>query len=358
MITTTTAPETLITGAASDSNTEYWDELRELAGEVAEALGDDLIAVLHGGSYGRSEDCVMLREAAGAACNDVHLFLVTASARPQGMDKLPHLVRRYEHRLRLSIDFNRPLTTAMIDKWPPRLMWQELALGHCVLYGPPDILTSRVPRHVLEPLPTSEATQLLLNSGAGLIWAARMVNGLEAAPDAETVARLYFNCALSIADALLIGCQRFCTDPVRKQAHLAEMARFEPIVDQSGALLHLRRACEFRNSLQSEYVISRNCLQEMAQDWQRVVLWIESVRLGVLFHDLEAYAAWPGRRDVQGDSILRGILANLRLRRLDWTHPRERASRMVVLSMSYLAGDVFRFPLMSNTALEQWRLAQ
>jgi hypothetical protein len=96
----------------------------------------------------------------------------------------------------------------------------------------------------------------------------------------------------------------------------------------------------------------------MAQDWQRVFLWIESVRLGVLFHDLEAYAAWPGRRDVQGDSILRGILANLRLRRLGWTHPRERASRMVVLSMSYLAGDVFRFPLMSNTALEQWRLAQ
>jgi len=355
MITATTA---LVKDALADSNPELWEELRELAGEVAEALGGDLIAVLHGGSYGRPEDGVKLREVSGAACGNVHLFLVTTSAHPRGIGKLPHLVRRYEHRLRLSISFNRPLTTAMIDKWPPRLIWQELALGHCVLYGPPDILTSRVPRHVLEPLPTSEATQLLLNSGAGLIWAARMVNGLEPAPDAEAVARLYFNCALSIADALLIGCQRFCTDPVRKQAHLSEMARFETIVDQSGALLHLRRACEFRNSLQSEYVISMHYLQEMAQDWERVFLWIESVRLGVLFLDLEAYAAWPGRRDVQGDSLLKGILANLRLRRLGWVHPRERASRILALSMSDLAGDVIRFPSMSNAALEQWRLAQ
>ena len=355
MITATTA---LVTDTSADLKAEYWEELRELAGEVAEALGDDLIAVLHGGSYGCPEDGVQLREVGGAACSDVHLFLVTTKARPQGMDKLPHLVRRYEHRLRLSIVFNRPLTTAMIDKWPPRLIWQELALGHCVLYGPTDILTSRVPRHVLEPLPTSEATQLLLNSGAGLIWAARMVNGLELAPDDETIARLYFNCALSIADALLIGCQRLCTDPVRKQAHLSEMARFEPIVDQSGALLHLRRACEFRNSSKSEYVISRHYLQDMAQDWQRVFLWIESVRLGVRFQDLEGYAAWPGRRELQGDSWLQGILANLRLRRLGWTHPRDRASRMLAISMSDLAGDVHRFPSMSDAALEQWRLAQ
>ena len=358
MITTTTAPETLITGAASDSNTEYWDELRELAGEVAEALGDDLIAVLHRGSYGRSEDCVMLREAAGAACNDVHLFLVTASARPQGMDKLPHLVRRYEHRLRLSIDFNRPLTTAMIDKWPPRLMWQELALGHCVLYGPPDILTSRVPRHVLEPLPTSEATQLLLNSGAGLIWAARMVNGLEAAPDAETVARLYFNCALSIADALLIGCQRFSTDPCRKQIHLMDIARFEPIVDQSGAVVHLRRASQFNRSSLGEFTITAHHLQEMAQDWERVFLWIESVRLGLRFQNLERYAAWPGRRDVPGTSWLGGIFANLRRGRLGWTHPTERVYRMLAVAISDLAHHKNRFPFTADAALQEWREAK
>jgi hypothetical protein len=56
--------------------------------------------------------------------------------------------------------------------------------------------------------------------------------------------------------------------------------------------------------------------------------------------------------------LLQGILANLRLRRLGWAHPRKRASRMVAISMSDLAGGVSRFPSMSNTALEQWRLAQ
>ena len=200
-----------------------------------------------------------------------------------------------------------------------------------------DVLAARVPRHVLDPLPTIEATRLLLNSGAGLIGAARMAAGENAAADAGLVTRLYYNCAQSMADALLIGCQRFCTDPDRKQIHLMDIARFEPIVDQSGALLHLRR---------------------MAQDWQRVFLWIESVRLGLRFENLERYASWPGRREVPGTSLLGGFLANVRRGRLGWTHPNERVYRMLAVAVSDLACDETRFPLTADAALLQWREAQ
>jgi hypothetical protein len=346
----------LVPHASTDYSGEFLAELEELASEVAEAMGDSLVAVLLGGRYGRCEGCMSLSTGAESACGDVNLYLVTASTRPRGMEKLPHLARRYEHRLRISIGFSGPITPEMIDKWPAQLAWQELALGHRVLYGPANILAARVPRHVLEPLPTVEATRLLLNSGAGLLWAARLAG--TAAQDATLISRLYFNCAQSIADALLIGCQRFCTDPARKQANLQEMSRFEPIVDQSGALLHLRRTCEFRSSEQN-YVISAHHLQELSQDWQRVFLWIESVRLGLRFHNLEKYAAWPGRREVQGGhSFFGGILANLRHRQLGWVHPRERACRLLAVAMSDLAGENSRFPFTGDAALEQWRLAQ
>jgi hypothetical protein len=348
----------LAPNASADFNNEFLSELQELAAEVAEALGGSLVAVLLGGRYGRSVGCVSLYQGAVLASGDVNLYLVTQTTHPRGMEKLPHLARRYEHRLRISIGFSRPITPEMIDKWPAQLTWQELALGHRVLYGPANILAARVPRHVLEPLPTVEATRLLLNTGAGLVWAARLAEEPEKSEqDSSLISRLYFNCAQSIADALLIGCQRFCTDPVRKQSNLQEMARFEPIVDQSGALLHLRRACEFRGSVE-DYVISAHHLQELAQDWQRVFLWIESVRLGLRFHNLEKYAAWPGRREGQGNPFFGGILANLRHRRLGWIHPRERAYRLIAVAMSDLAGENSRFSFTSDAALQQWRLAQ
>jgi len=342
----------------AEGATELWTELQELAAESAEALGDELIAILLGGDDGRSEGNLTLDGRAEPHSSSVHLFLVTTSSYPRGLEKLPHLVRRYEHRLRTTVDFSRPITPAMIGRWPPRLIWQELALGHRVLYGPTDVLAARVPRHVLDPLPTIEATRLLLNSGAGLIGAARMAAGENAAADAGLVTRLYYNCAQSMADALLIGCQRFCTDPDRKQIHLMDIARFEPIVDQSGAVVHLRRARQFRRSSESEFEISAQHLREMAQDWQRVFLWIESVRLGLRFENLERYASWPGRREVPGTSLLGGFLANVRRGRRGWTHPNERVYRMLAVAVSDLACDETRFPLTADAALLQWREAQ
>ena len=334
---------------------DLWNELQELAAEAAEALGGDLVAVLWSGDNGPAEASLMQGDGSEPLCGHAHLFLVTASNNPRGMEKLPHLARRYEHRLRMAVDFSRPITPAMISRWPARLLWQQLALDHRVLYGPADVLTSRVPQHVLDPLPTLEATRLLLNNGAGLIGAARMSAGRDAAGDAILIARLYYNCAQSLADALLLGCQRFCVDPARKRTHLMDIARFEPIVDQSGAVEHLRRACAFRNSVQSEFAISHQHLREMAQDWQRVFLWIESVRLGLHFQDLEQYAAGSGRRVILDTPLLSGFLANLRRRRLGWVHPSERLFRMLAVAVSDLACDKARFPITADAALEQWR---
>ncbi len=334
---------------------DLWVELQELAAEAAEALGDDLLAVLLAEESERAEDCLLAGLGAEAVRGKVRLFLVTTSAHPRGMEKLPHLARRYEHRLRMAVEFSSPLTPAMIGRWPARLVWQELALGHRVLYGPADVLTARVPRHVLEPLPTMEATRLLLNSGAGLIAAARISDGRDTAADATMVARLYYHCAQSLADALLLGCQRFCVDPERKRTHLMDIARFEPIVDQSGAVEHLRRACAFRNSAQSEFVVSPQHLGEMAQDWQRVFLWIESVRLGLRFQNLQKYAAWPGRRLILPTPLWSGFLANLRRRRLGWVHPGERLFRMLAVAISDLAGGESRFPFTADAALQQWQ---
>ena len=79
----------LAQNASADFNDEFLAELQELAAEIAEAMGDGLIAVLLGGRYGRSQGPMSLQKSAEPACGDVNLYLVTASSNPRGMEKLP-----------------------------------------------------------------------------------------------------------------------------------------------------------------------------------------------------------------------------------------------------------------------------
>ena len=71
--------------------------------------------------------------------------------------------------------------------------------------------TIRAPSALHEPLPAIEGARLLLNRGAGLLWAMRVVQGHESPPDVDFVRRNYWKCALALGDALLIAHQRYST---------------------------------------------------------------------------------------------------------------------------------------------------
>ncbi len=210
--------------ASFDFNDRLDSTLHRLVEDVSEALDDNLVALILGGGYGRGEGGVV--EVAGFELpyNDLDLVLVVDDKRAVRQESLSSISHRYEEELKIHVDFSRPLTIEDIRNWPRSLMWQNLLNGHVVLYGPQDVILSNAPASLRDPLPVIEATRLLLNRGAGLLWAMRVARGVEEAPDADFVPRNYFKCGLALGDAALITHGRFATPYRGRKERLAALA--------------------------------------------------------------------------------------------------------------------------------------
>lgn len=353
-----TASPILAPSASQDFNESFWYELRYLASDVARVLGKDLIAVVLGGGFGRSEGCVTLLDGEEAPYNDIDLFLITRTSKPRRLGKLKHLAERYEDRLKIAVDFSRPQTLAMVARWQPLLMWQELLHGHQVLCGPEDILTRNVLPADLHQLPLIEASRLMLNRGAGLLWALRVHNGTDQSPDSSFVTRNYFKCAQGLADASLIALNQYCSDPALKAERLEELTPSQSIIGELHIPRLLEQAREFRRSPHADYFITSFHLMALAGDWCRLFLWCESARLNREFHSVEGYCDWTGRREPGAGSPLRAIAAQLRRGRFRLTHPRESVYRSLPLALQQLASAHACSDLTSQRALRDWREAQ
>jgi hypothetical protein len=357
-LATQPASPTLAPYASQDFNESLWYELKYLAADVGKILGKDLIAVVLGGGFGRSEGCVTLLEGHEAPYNDVDLFLVTRSSKPRGLDKLKQLAERYEDRLKIAVDFSRPQTLRMLARWQPLLMWQELLHGHQVLCGPGDILTRNVIPMDLHDLPLVEASRLMLNRGAGLLWACRVQHGMEPAPDNSFITRNYFKCAQGLADAALIALNQYCSDPVLKAERLGELAPFHDIIRELGIPHHLEQSRDFRRTPHAEYVITQDRLQALADQWCRLFVWCESKRLNRSFQNTKEYCDWTGRREPGTGSPVTAIAAQLRRGHFAWQHPRETVYRSLPLALQQVADGDSRFEVASRQALCAWREAQ
>ena len=343
---------------SAEFNRWLWNQLTELGKKVANQMGEDLIAVVLGGGYGRGQGCVAVRDANEFAYNDVDLFLVTARPHPRGNENLHVLREEYEQILRIDVDFSRPQTPRMIREWPPLLMWHELALGHQVLYGPADVISSNVPSQVFGPPPKIEASRLLLNRGAGLVWAGRVMDGFEAEPDPTFVARNFFKCTQAVADAVLIAYGRYSTAEKVKAARLFELQKSEEIVAQIDACGQFEKACEFRRSPYVSHLVSRHHLEKLAHDWLLIFLWVESQRTCKRFDDVRQYLGWTGEREAGEIGLLQRLGASLRRKRLGLWHPREHVYRALPVAVDDLCAGRNRFKESSAEALRRWREAQ
>ncbi len=354
------APEcpTLSPYASAEFNARFWQELKYLGDDAAMVLGPGLIAVVLGGGFGRCEGCIAWVDGNETPYNDVDLFLITKSASIKNPRKLQRLAERYEHRLGIAVDFSRPQTPAMVARWEPLLMWQELAKGHIVLYGPKDILTGNVHPSVLEELPLIEASRLLLNRGAGLLSAARVDRGLEPAPDASFVVRNYFKCAQALADAVLIGFGMYASDPPTKKARIEQLAAAESIVRDLGIGHMLQSALAFRRAPHADYAVETEQLRTMAQRWCHLFLWLENKRLGSSLPSMLEYVAWKGSREPHRRSRIWMMAVNARRKRIGWHHPREQVYRTMAASLQQLADSDPRFDDSSPLAMQMWRQAQ
>jgi hypothetical protein len=313
--------------------------LDDITADLRAVLGPNLIAVILGGGYGRGEGGVWQVDGQDRPYNDLDLFVVVRSRRAPLLRLLPALAHRHERRMGIEVDIGRPLTLADVRAWTPCLMWRELLDGHHVLHGPPEVLRGQVSAELMADLPVIEATRLLLNRGAGLLWALRVARRLDPTPDPDFVRRNRHKCEQALGDALLItyGQHRTATDT--RVGALARLLSARPELGRVARLDAYRQALRFK-ARPGQVGMGQPglpSLRQTAAAWIRTTLHVEARRTGIDWLTPLAYARWPGEREEQPTSpraramnLARGALIG----ELSLRHPRERLYRELPLLLA------------------------
>ena len=103
--------------------------------EVKAALGENLVALILGGGYGRGEGGLVVVDGIQQPYNDLDFVLIVQDKSRVDANALDGLSHRYEAELKIHVDFSRPLTPTDIQQWPHWLMWHDLINGYVVLAG-------------------------------------------------------------------------------------------------------------------------------------------------------------------------------------------------------------------------------
>lgn len=348
------------THASEAFNRRLHEVILEFTAEVEAALGDNLVALLLGGGYGRGEGGVVVLDGEEAPYNDLDFTLVVGSKRLLNMALLEALSKRYASRLKIHVDFSLPLTVRNIQQWPHVLMWHDLLNGHMVLSGPEDLLEKNAPAGLRGPLPAIEGSRLLLNRGAGLLWAMRVARGVEPPEDGDFIRRNYFKCALAAGDALLIGFGRYASPYRGRDRLLDKLSDDEPRVLSIGLNALYKEALRFKFSpdrLPGEAPGPQR-LEEIARLWGEAFLLVEQVRTGRDWHSLGEYENWPGIRESLQHTplhLLRNLVRNRQVGKWDWRYPRERLFRSLPTLLGLTGHCVKAWEVASDEFLTIWK---
>jgi len=302
--------------------------LRDLAAELMGVLGDNGVAVVLGGGYGRGDGSVVQHDGREYPYNDIDLVLVVRHPRSVRHAPLLEVCARHEALLRAHVEFGRPVTTRNIRRWSHRLLWHDIVHGHRVLCGDPGVIARNAPAFMAAPPPAVEGSRLLLNRGAGLLRALRIAEGVEASPDGDFVVRNAYKTAQALGDALLIAARRYTP------AMHARLARLDALTLDAAGLVPpdvrewYRRALEFRLAPDraSREIGEPASLRRLAAAWQQVFLQVERVRLDGDWRSADAYARWHGLREPEEHRLRklpRNIARSLALGRVSLQYPRE-----------------------------------
>ena len=121
------------------------ETMLRIGAEVQRVLGDNLVALILGGGYGRGEGGMIVKDGRQMPYNDIDFTLVVKSKSKVPWDGLNAISSSFASELTIHVDFSRPLTIYDIEHWPCWLMWYDLLNGHIVINGPSDILTKHAP---------------------------------------------------------------------------------------------------------------------------------------------------------------------------------------------------------------------
>lgn len=303
---------------ASEIFNDYLDSiLQDITADVLSACGDNLISLILGGGYGRGEGGVISVEGAERPYNDLDFSIIVRSISRYPHEKIREISHKHEKRIKIDVDFSRPLTLKAVKQWPHWLMWYDLYYGHIVLFGPDSILKDHAPDYIGQQLPATEALRLMLNRGAGLLWSKLVIRGIQPAPDPDFIRRNYYKCLLAMGDALLITTNSYTTRYSGRDVLLCnnEQLTMEPFFEQVIKAYKSALEFKFRPDSLAKNEIDEQKLKESAKLWSQVFLYIENCRLKRNWTSMDSYIQWKGIRENQENrlnKLHRNLLQNLK----------------------------------------------
>lgn len=183
--------------------------IAEVGREITELNIPHLAGVVLGGGYGRGEGGVFIDENGNESLsNDLDFFAITDACATENdinaiTAALSPISARWTRELGVDVDFSPPKTPWRLQHDQDRLMVQELIHGYFDVAGKRgNELFACVELRDASALPWTEAVRLLVNRGAGLLFA-------NETDDLKFVARNINKCVLGCGDAVLVVQQAY-----------------------------------------------------------------------------------------------------------------------------------------------------
>jgi hypothetical protein len=194
-------------------------------------------AVVLGGGYGCGEGGATPD---GMPYNDMDFFVVMNGTKPSpGLRALlDGISAEWKKRLSIDIDFCCVESLKELYKDVDTLMIQDLFAGSRVVFGDEHIFDD-APRRPFSDLPWTEAARLLLNRGAGLLFARQRAND---PAEADFVRRNLHKAALGCGDAILIVHHDYHTIGTERLAALRKYHEASWLVPEYEAALAFKYA--------------------------------------------------------------------------------------------------------------------
>ena len=287
------------------SHPRLWEKMHRFLEDMRRQLdqhGQDLrvAALALAGGYGRGEGGVYMDEDGDALLyNDVEFYLFTHGA---ASERLLRWVQNVEHAGRTGFGVPVEIKVLPVDwlfKAEPSMFLYDLVVGHRIVYGPADFLREEAlrPLHDSNRIPLHEATRLLFNRGSGLLFSAAKLSVIDSEWDAGFIERNHAKVKLALGDAVLVVNGLYDSSCRERNRRLTPRLLQKPPCWSEVQRLHAA-GVGFKLHPRHEHSLPQHFRQtqgDLVRLWSEVFLWLESLRLGVRFADLSAYAQYPGR---------------------------------------------------------------
>jgi hypothetical protein len=339
-------------------NARLHDCIMRIGEAVQKALGKDLSSLVLGGGYGRGEGGVYEREGHESPYNDLDFTLIIKSQTNNWGTELQRISHQFSHELGIEVDFSRPLLESQLGQLPHWLMWHDLVHGYKLIAGN-DCLKNLAPKSFFtEPVPVIEATRLLLNRGAGLLWSRRILEGFDPLPDNSFLARNVQKAALAEGDALCILAKTYQVPYRGRVERVANLSSVYPGIVKRNLVMKYDEALRFRFSphLGETMQITLKSIQDEIDQWLKVFLFLESTRCHQEFSSALHYESYSAIREPEqhcGAKLIRNLVRNFQHGKLSVTYPREMLFRKLPVLLSQKTSQYWKRD--SASILHVWR---